>query len=166
MGMTDQAATAPRLRLRVAESEADLDAILELGRLSHAEGRYAHLPFGKVRMRAMGLAAMKDTERNLLLLAEQDGEPVGCVVASAMPFLFTDATFCAATLFFVKPEARASRIALHLLGAYAQWAKTRGAVEATIHVTSGRRMAAVGRFLTRKGFRLAGGNYYLPLKQG
>lgn len=148
------------LRIRLAESEADIDAILALCRLAHAESRYARFPFGMVRLRAMGLRMLRDRETNGLIVAQQGGEIVGCLIAAASRLIFADAVAASAMLFFVKPEARASRAAAALLGGYGRWAKSRGAVEATIHVTSGLRTGELGAFLRRKGFRASGENFY------
>lgn len=152
-----------RIALRLASTEADVDAILGLCRLAHAESRYAKLPFGMVRMRLMGLKMLKEPKTSGLIMAERDGELLGCLIATANRFLFADAVYASAALFFVKPEARASRAAILLLKGFAEWARARGAVEASIHVTSGLRVEEVSRFLARKGFQASGANYHLEL---
>lgn len=152
-----------RIALRLASTETDVDAILGLCRLAHAESRYARLPFGMVRMRALGLNMLKSPKTSGLIMAERDGELLGCLIATANRFLFADAVYASAALFFVKPEARASRAAVLLLNGFAQWANARGAVEAGIHVTSGLRVEEVSRFLTRKGFQASGENFYLEI---
>lgn len=155
--------TRAPMRIRLAQTEADIDALLALCRLAHAESRYAKLPFGMVRMRAVGLKMLRAPETNGLLMIERGGEAVGCLIASATRLLFADAIAASAMLFYVKPEARASRAAVALLMGFSQWAKARGAVEATIHVTSGLRQEEVSYFLKRKGFIASGENFYLEL---
>lgn len=161
--MTDGKAARAPVTLRLGSSEADVDAVLALCRLAHAESRYARLPFGMVRMRMLGLNMLKSPKTSGILMAERDGELLGCLIATAARHIFSDALYASAALFYVKPEARASRAAVALLEAFAHWARERGAVEASIHITSGMRQDEIGRFLERQGFASSGANYHLEL---
>jgi L-amino acid N-acyltransferase YncA len=158
-------AQAPRLRtggvsIRLAQSEADIAAMIALGRQLHAESRFRTLPLDEKRMQEAGRRALANGNPGLIL-AERDGELVGMAVVMLGEHFFSPALTATVQLLYVAPKARGGTAAVKLLRALRRWAAQNGAHDLHVNVTTGIDAARTDRFLRKMGFRQTGGNYVL-----
>ena len=155
------------MKLRLA-TVADVPAMVEKGRLAHSESRFSRFPYDERKLVA-GLAALiamqESSGSHLCLLAESgDGRLIGMFIGSMEEYFFTRSKSANSVLLWVHPDFRGSAAALRLIRAFCTWAGKRGAVEVSIPIESGVRMAKTDRFLQRLGFVQTGGNYSIPLR--
>lgn len=155
-----KAAKPGRVAIRLATQEADIHAMIVLGRQMHAEGRFKKFFYDEARLLTAGKAALKHGNPGIIL-AERDGQLVGMATVVASEQFFTPAKVASLHLLFVRKDARHGRAGVMLLAALRQWAKAAGAVELNLSTTMGVDMARSDRFLRRMGFRQTGGNYVL-----
>ncbi|UXY16842.1 GNAT family N-acetyltransferase [Chitiniphilus purpureus] len=151
------------IRIRNAQP-SDIPQLLEIGGMLHAETRYRSLPLQRTKVEAM-LARYLADRRGIyaILIAEQDGVPVGFLFAVVETYWFSDARVANNIAWYVIPKARGSSAAPKLLLAFRRWAMNRGAAEIKIGVSSAHLTERTGRMLTRMGFNMIGGNYSAQL---
>jgi GNAT superfamily N-acetyltransferase len=106
----------------------------------------------------------KHPDAYLFLLAEHKGIPVGMLIASQGPDLFTRQPAAQCLVLYVEPDRRGGKAAIGLLRAFHRWAAEKSATTATMNVTSGIRMRQTDRFLRKRGYQLVGGNYQVQLQ--
>ncbi|WP_310450658.1 GNAT family N-acetyltransferase [Sulfuritalea sp.] len=147
---------------------ADVLDMIAVGRLAHGASRYNRFPYDELKLLAglTALIAMQESRgSHLCLLAESgDGRLIGMFIGSMEEYFFTHSKSANSVLLWVDPDFRGSAAALRLIRAFCTWAGKRGAVEVTIPIESGVRMAKSDRFLRRLGFVQKGGNYSIPLR--
>lgn len=148
------------VRVRLAASEADIHAMIALGRQMHAEGRFKKYPYDEARLLAAGKSALKLGNPGIILV-ERNGELVGMATVVASEQFFSPAKVASLHLLYVRKDARRGRAALLLLRALRRWAQAASALELNISTTMGVGMDRSDRFLRKLGFRQTGGNYVL-----
>jgi GNAT superfamily N-acetyltransferase len=147
--------------VRLARDAADVEAIMALGRLFHAEGPYFRgQPYDEDRLRAFGRRALA-TGNPGGIMAERDGQLVGIAVVAVGEQFYSGTMVATVQLLYVRPEARGGASAVKLLRAIRRWSAAAGADDLHLHVTSAIAPAKTDRFLRRMGFRQTGGNYVL-----
>ena len=156
------------LRFRVVDRMADLAAVTALARQVHAESRLHRIPFSEAKLRRLVERALGDPNRHSFMLAERGSEPVGLLHCSAGEyFIGTDTILVTVHSVNVPRRHRGGlgggRIAMGLLNGARTWARARGAVELSVHVSSGTEMDRTDRLLRHLGFAHTGGNYALDL---
>lgn len=149
-----------RVSIRLAANEADILAMIALGRQMHAEGRFRKFPYDEARLLAAGRAGLGKGNPGLLI-AERNGQVIGMIVAFAGEQFFSPVKVATSQLFYVAKEARKGRAAVLLLRGLRAWAKAAGAAEVNLNTTIGLDLARTDRFLRKLGFRQTGGNYVL-----
>ncbi|MDP1612334.1 MAG: GNAT family N-acetyltransferase [Sulfuritalea sp.] len=155
------------MKLRPATA-ADVPAMVEQGRLAHSESRLSLFPYDEQKLLA-GLAALITMQESrgshLCLLAESnDGRLIGMFIGSLEEYFFTRSKSANSILLWVHPDFRGSAAALRFIRAFCTWAGKCGAVEVSIPIATGVRLAKTDRFLRRLGFMQTGGNYSIPLR--
>lgn len=153
-------ASPGQVSVRLAASEADILAMIALGRAMHAEGRFKKFFYDETRLLAAGRAALKLGNPGIIL-AERNGELVGMATAVASEQFFSPAKVASLHLLYVRRDARHGRAGVLLLRALRRWAQAAGALELNISTTMGVDMARSDRFLRRLGFKQTGGNYVM-----
>lgn len=146
--------------IRLARDEADLAAMLDLGRVLHAESRYRAYPLDEARLLAAGRMGLAKGNPGLIL-AERDGQLIGMAVVVAGAHFFSAAKAATVQLIYVHPDHRGGRAVVLLLRALRRWAAEAGAADPHINSTTAIDAARTDRFLRRMGFRQTGGNYVL-----
>ena len=149
-----------RVSVRLAANEADILAMILLGREMHAEGRFRKYPYDEARLLLAGKSALKLGNPGIIL-AERNGELVGMATVVASEQFFSPAKVASLHLLYVRKDARRGRAAVLLLRALRRWAQAAGALELNISTTMGVGMDRSDRFLRKLGFRQTGGNYVL-----
>lgn len=152
-----------RVAIRRAAGEADLEAMLDLGKELFRESVYSALPYdeGKVRRTLRRTLGRPDTY--CLLLAESTSEPAGMLYGQIGEHAFSRALAATVHAHYVRPGLRGSSAAIKLLHGFRRWAVKRGAVALYASVSAGIRVPQADRFLRKLGFRVTGGNYVLEL---
>lgn len=138
----------------------DIDAMIGLGHLLHAESRFRALPLDDARMREIGRRGLTDGNP-ALIVAERDGRVVGMAIVTLGEHFFSPALAATVMLIFVAPEARGGTAAVKLLQGVRRWAAQAGAKDLHVNVTTAIAPAKTDRFLRRMGFQQTGGNYVL-----
>ena len=141
-------------------SPADMPALLEMAAAAHAESVQRDLPLNLGKVRANFLRWMA---ADLFLVAMRDGRPVGLLIGFVSPHWFSDALGAWDRLVYVRPEARGSRAAYVLYGAFREWARAKGAADLWPGVSTG---SAAGVALYRRlGLRDVGALFHESLSQ-
>jgi GNAT superfamily N-acetyltransferase len=148
------------VHVRLAASEADILAMIALGRQMHEEGRFKKFFYDEARLLTTGRAAIKNGNPGIIL-AERDGQLVGMATVVASEQFFSPAKVASLHLLYVRKDARRGRAAVLLLRALRRWAQAAGAEELNLSTTMGVGMDRSDRFLRKLGFRQTGGNYVL-----
>jgi len=141
--------------IRAATLE-DIPKITDLAEEMHPEGDYKNVPFCR-EMYENFLSIALPQDQYCLFLCEKDGEIIGAIMGSVFCYLFSPLIQAADMGFFVKKEHRGSLVAPKLVGAYEQWAATKGAVKTRLDVSTGDTKA--GAFYERLGYTCVGGKY-------
>lgn len=80
MNAIDKDPKAGTIRVRLAQTQADLAAMIALGEMMHAEGPfYRNLPLDEERMREIGRRGLTSGNPGLII-AERDGHVLGMAV--------------------------------------------------------------------------------------
>ncbi|MGE5516695.1 MAG: N-acetyltransferase family protein [Bacteroidota bacterium] len=151
---------AGRIVVRLAQDQADIAAMIALGRQLHAESRFRTLPLDDARMAEIGRRGLAQGNPGLLM-AEHDGQVVGMAIVILGEYFFSPARTATVQLLYVAPKARGGPAAVKLLRSLRRWAAQNGAHDLHVNVTTGIEAARTDRFLRRMGFRQTGGNYVL-----
>ncbi len=151
------------LKIRLAESEADIEKLIVLGPRLLEESRYRGLPYSAEKLRQAGRRALANKGQYGVLIAMKGDDLVGFLVATASEYFFSDELAATAIFFYVTPEHRGGLAAVKLLHGFRNWARNRKVREIHINVTSGVHIAKTDKLMKRLGFQFTGGNYAMPL---
>ncbi len=161
-----------QIHIRAAQTKMDMENVLNLMKLAMSESRYSELDFSEARMREHLSPAVGASDMHTLILAEKilpggNSELLGVLYATGGELRALEGISCAAQFFYVRREARQSRLARVLLKAFENWARKRDAFEAVVHATwGGEEQARVNQFLNRYGYENAGGSsHYMTFEQ-
>jgi GNAT superfamily N-acetyltransferase len=158
-----EGATRPasgRVTIRLARDEADIAAMIEMGRALHTESRFRVYPYDEARLRQAGHLALTKGNPGAIM-AELNGAPIGMAVVVAGEHFFSAAKTATAQLLYVAPDHRGSRAAILLLKALRRWAHEAGVADLHVNNTTAIDAARTDRFLRKMGFRQTGRNYVL-----
>lgn len=133
----------------------DIPRMLELGRVMHAESRYSVHAWNDAKVHAL-IVQLIESEDGLALVAEHDGEIVGGFIGYVGEHYFTDVLVASDYALFVGMSHRGAMAGKRLIGAYVEWAKSRGAAMIQIGITTGVAVDASSRLVESCGFRNVG----------
>lgn len=147
--------------------EADLEALVELGRQMHAESWYAHMPFDDAVLR---LTLQKILQVGFAYVHERpslvDGEANkvdGGMIGLLCPSWFGPGYYAADLSIFVTANARGGLTAYRLVDAFIDWAKRNGAMEVNLGISTNVQPDLLGGLYERIGFTRVGGIYKLRM---
>lgn len=129
----------------------DLDRVLELGAMMHAESRYAALDFDPDKLVDLSDAVMTNPAY-LCLVAEEDGDVVGLIVGYVMPHWFGNDLTSGDLAVYVAPEHRKGMIGVKLVKAYTEWTRSKGVKEPMLGVSAGITPERIGALYKRLGY--------------
>jgi GNAT superfamily N-acetyltransferase len=154
------------LQVRLA-TVADIPALVELGRAVHEMPAYRqfHYEPNIVAVQLRAIIEGRGPVCRLLVADDRSGTPVGALIASAMPAMFTTQKVCSVQAFWVAAGHAWDGTALRLFRACMKWALSQGVKSIHASVTTGHNMDGVGRFFEVSGFRRTGGTYALPISE-
>lgn len=139
-----------------AATAADMPAIVSLGEVMHAEGRYRAVSFDRGRVAETLAFAMRE---GIVIVAESGGEVVGGVALLLVPYWFSTERMATDLALFVAPGARGGAAAVKLVSTATDAAIRAGAREVVFSSSVGIDPERFGQFMTHLGFVQQGGVY-------
>lgn len=157
--MTAFATESPQHVSKVVEITTDqhVDDLIPMAMHMHQENA-AHLDFDPDVVRRYADYIIRDRGNINGWIAYKDGVPVGFLIATMHPYMFSDQKLANQELWFTVPEQRGSRVAFNLLKAFQKWAEHNGAAEIWAGVATDNRelRRSVSHVLTRMGYPKVG----------
>lgn len=152
--------------VRIGEAP-DWPQIAALARRAFDESADSGFGFDPAKVDHMGQRCIDPACADLGIVAvhRETGRIVGFLYATAGTHLFAPVSVAVCQVIYVVPEYRWSMAPFALLRSFIKRAVAGGASLASVHVTSGIRVRATHRFLTKMYFTHVGGNYLLPLRR-
>lgn len=139
-------------------THTDIDRLIELGRLAHEESEYRVMTFDENKCRSL-CEMIIATPSFIGIVAEKDGQIVGCLVAIVSLAYFSDEKTGGDFLVYVMPEHRGSSAFYRLCQEYVFQARVKGARLIFLRNTTGIMPEKVGEIYERMGFEKVGGIY-------
>lgn len=130
----------------------DLDELVRLGRAMRDEST---VPFPEIDPAAVAAhlrLAMDNPERLFVAIAHADRRPAGFVSGAIGPYAFSQRQHASSDLLFVLPEFRGRYAGVRLLRALSDWAKTHGAGEIELGLSTGIASDRTEELVERIGF--------------
>jgi hypothetical protein len=156
------AAPAKKSGVRPA-TEADIDQLLEMSRMLHAEGSYRDIPIFEPKLRAFLSFAMKDAEHALLVYEGRDGRLAGLMAGYVSAHFFSLEKSAYDLFIFVLPERRGSLVAYRLWSAFKQFAERSNARTMCFATIAGIAPERTAKFFTGLGMNQVGSLYLQTL---
>lgn len=142
------------LKVRRA-TEEDRLGIFKLCVAMHRETDFKNFSFNPEKaINSLGIWIHRD----LMLVADNDGDIVGMLAASKKDAWFSDDTFASEDFFFVRQDMRGTRAAFLLMKGFVNWASEVGALHIRAGVATGSGPAAE-RLYEHFGMKYQGGNF-------
>ncbi|AET91080.1 hypothetical protein BYI23_B004730 [Burkholderia sp. YI23] len=114
----------------------DLPALVELGRQMAAESpRYSRLAYSAEKVGAM-LGNMIDSENGFVMLAELDGVVAGVMAAFVSAHWMSDDLMSSDFGLYMLPAHRGGTSAMRMARAYIEWARSRGAIDISLGIST------------------------------
>lgn len=134
-------------------TEADIPALIELGRAMHAESpRFAVHQYSPAKTAATIQFLIA---HGVVLVAEKAGEPVGMMGGMVAPQPFLDSMQGVELAVYVAPAHR-GRTGMRLIRAFEAWAFDRGADEITLGISTEVDIERTAALYERLGYRRSG----------
>ena len=144
----------------------DILPMVELGRSCHLESRFSRLPYDAERVSQRFRHMIEQPLSTTFFVAAKhaSGTVHGLMIGSVDEYFFCRERVASSIFLLVDPQHRGGLAAIKMVMAFRAWAHTRTAAEVYIGVASGVQMQRTGRFLSKLGLQLSGGNYsaWLP----
>lgn len=135
-----------------AAVESDVDAMVAIGELMHAESpRYSRLAFNRAKV-AHTLRSLIASPDGLALVAELDGKLVGVALGFIEAEWFSDDRVAQELTLFVLPEYRGRTTAMRLLAAMDSWAEAAGMPYLQAGTTTGVKPELCAKLYEHLGF--------------
>lgn len=142
----------------------NLQDVLKLGLAMHKEGAYSNVPFDvEYTAHCIVEMAIKDPDGFGVLVYDKRGNAVAMLAGGVSNYFFSPMRRGYDHVWYVVPEHRGSKTAVVLLKRFVEWAKSRGAGEIFMGVTTNIAPERTGKLLSRLGFVPVGGNYRLDV---
>ena len=114
---------------------SDIQQILNLAEMMHAEGKYKHLDFSRNKFSSFLLQLMK--AKSLVgFVSEKEGNIVGVILSYLTEYFFGKDVFLQGIGFYVLPEKRKGKVASRLLEEWIKAVNTIKAKEGCMPATS------------------------------
>jgi hypothetical protein len=146
------------------DRDDDIESIIELARLSHAESRFGYIPFSGDKVRKVVEKALENEKRQGVFFAYKGEVLVGFAYCSIGEYhIGTDVLLTTIHNINVAKDVRhkldGGRVALGLFKGIESWSQARGAKEVLFHVSSGIDLGRAHKLAKRMGFTFIGGSY-------
>lgn len=137
-------------------TENDIEDILSLGRMMHAESRYSRFDYSESKYRTLVTHII---DNGIALVAEIDGKIAGVFLGFIRDHFFGHDLQSGDFVQYVVPEHRGGMTGVRLIKEYVKAAKEAGVKDIGIGITTGISVQRVGELYGRIGFDLVGYNY-------
>ncbi|PLX44147.1 MAG: hypothetical protein C0605_03040 [Hyphomicrobiales bacterium] len=122
-------------RVRIADTEQDIDQIMPLACELHREDLHRNLKLDRPKLRRFFMRALNPKQPNALLIAERAGRITGFLYATIGETFFGPSRVASCMLFYVLPQFRGSVDVFRLLKACQLWAKMQIAEQVSVQIT-------------------------------
>lgn len=146
-------------------TDADLDALIEMGRALHDESpRYQGMAFDAQKLRRLWsqLQGTVLVEPGCVFVAERADRVIGMTVGIAAERWFSEERYLTDLTLYVRPEHRHGPACVRLVRALEQWGAAQGLQQVALGVSTEIHAAQTVAMYERLGYRLAG---YTMVKQ-
>jgi GNAT superfamily N-acetyltransferase len=149
-------------RVRAATA-ADMEQLVEMSRLLHAEGSYRDIPIHEPKLRAFLAFAMKDPEHACFVYEDRDGQLAGMMAGYVTAHFFSLEKSAYDLFVFVQRERRGSLVAYRLCTAFEAFARRHDARTLCFGTIANIAHARTRKFYTGLGMSEAGSLYLQTL---
>lgn len=143
--------------IRTALKE-DVDALIKLGMVMHAESRYSRLSFDAEKT-AKFFESLVDSENGCLFVAEKNSQIIGGFAGIMSEHYFSRDTIASDLALFILPEHRGGATAARLLYSFVAWGKFKKASMIHVGITTMVNHEKTAKFFETCGGRLVGSVY-------
>lgn len=133
---------------------ADVDRLVQLGALMHAESVFRYISYAPEKVRS-ALSALIGGD-GVVFVAERGGVIVGGLAVAVTEYWFSHERVGVDRAFFIEPAHRHGITALRLISAMEAWCKSMGARESHLAITAGVNVDGVSKLCELAGYRNAG----------
>jgi GNAT superfamily N-acetyltransferase len=151
-----------RSRVRDA-TEADIDQLVEMSRMLHAEGSYRHLPIHEPKLRAFLAFAIRDPGHACFVYQDRDGQLAGMMAGYVAAHFFSLEKSAYDLFVFVRPARRGSLVAYRLCAAFEAFARRSNARTLCFGTIADIAHARTRKFYTGLGMSESGSLYLRTL---
>jgi len=137
--------------------------IVLLGQRMHEESAYSDMPFDIETAAQNIYTNIIQGDNGFGVIAYKDGAPVGIMAGALATHFFGPALFAYDFVWYVVPEDRGSSTAVRMLKRFEVWARSQGAKELHLGVTTGVDPEKTHSIYQRMGYTHVGNNYTLKL---
>lgn len=96
-----------------------------------------------------------DKTRQIALIARKEGRPYGIIAGQVSHLMFSNHRIAHELLWWIRPEARGTKLSIQLLQAFEHWAKTIGCTHIQMSMVNNDNLDKVAKLYTRFGYALA-----------
>lgn len=152
------------MNVRMAE-KADQQALIALALENRQEMVHAPVPVSMARVEQTfsGLFEHNPGSHVVLLVHTDAGDLVGLLIGCVERYFYSDALQAQLIQWYVKKAFRGTSAAPRLVKAFVAWARSRGAHDVFMGISSGLNVHLTHRLMLRLGFAYLGGNYGVAL---
>lgn len=152
-----------RIRFAIPEDKA---ALVELALENQAEIAHGNISVNQQRVDEAlhGLFLLNQGTHVLMVAETLEGKLAGALMGCVERYYYSDELQAQLIQWFLRPAYRGTSIAPRLVKAFVEWAKSRGASEVFMGISSGVHVHQTDRMMRKMGFTHLGGNYAVNLK--
>jgi RimJ/RimL family protein N-acetyltransferase len=136
---------------------ADVEALVELARAMHAEGKsHQNITFEAPVMRGWFTAAVNQPNEFFCNVATKGGEIIGAMLACRAPYVFSFDQKALELGLYILPKHRGGLAAYRMVCNFIRWAKEQNCKNIKVGVTIGIDDSKAIKFYERMGFAIEG----------
>jgi GNAT superfamily N-acetyltransferase len=153
------------MKIRFAVPE-DKDELIALALENQAEIAHGNISVNPQRVDEAlnGLFLLNQGSHILMVVETLEGKLAGGLMGCVERYYYSDELQAQLIQWFLRPAYRGTSIAPRLVKAFVEWAKSRGASEVFMGISSGVHVNQTDRMMRKLGFTHLGGNYAVNLK--
>ena len=153
------------MKIRFAVPE-DKEALIELALENQFEIAHSNISVNRKRVdEALNALFVLNQGTHILMVAETiEGKFAAGLMGCVERYYYSDELQAQLIQWYLRPAYRGTSIAPRLVKAFVEWAKSRGASEAFMGISSGVNTQQTDRMMRKLGFTHLGGNYAVNLK--
>jgi len=153
------------MKIRFAVPE-DKEALIELALENQSEIAHGNISVNRQRVddALNGLFLLNQGSHVVMVAETIEGKLVAGLMGCVERYFYSDELQAQLIQWYLRPDFRGTSIAPRLVKAFVEWAKSRGASEVFMGISSGVHVQQTDRMMRKLGFTHLGGNYAVNLK--